>query len=67
MESLARKIASIHVDLSEIRYNMIFGTSPTDFLPAPPLENSSIFKGRYGFHRPQFYPVGPYRMVKEFI
>lgn len=66
-ESLALQLASITVDLAEVQFEMIGGLNATTFTPAPTVEGPKLFKGRYKFHNPECYDIGPYQSTKEYI
>lgn len=64
---LAHELAKITVDLADVEFGMIGGLDPTTFSSAPTVEGPKIFKGRHRFHRPECYPIGPYRSTREYI
>jgi aminoglycoside phosphotransferase (APT) family kinase protein len=63
---LTRKIATLNLDLLEIRSPGIGGLDPTDHQLAPPVEGTKLFGSRHMFHSPQYYPIGPYSSTKEY-
>ncbi|KAH8599529.1 kinase-like domain-containing protein [Bisporella sp. PMI_857] len=65
--SIAHKIASIVLDLAEIRFPSIGGLDPIGFSCAPTVEGCKIFKGRRNFHRQECYDIGPYKSVEEYV
>ncbi|KAI0532845.1 kinase-like domain-containing protein [Xylaria digitata] len=66
-ENIAQKLATMTVDLAEVRFDLIGGLNPIDFSSAPTVEGSKLFKGRGKFHRNECYPIGPYKSTKEYI
>lgn len=64
---IAYKLASIVLDLAEIRFPLIGGLNPIDFSCAPTVEGCKIFKGRRKFHRPECYNIGPYKSIEEYV
>ncbi|KAI1296117.1 kinase-like domain-containing protein [Xylaria venustula] len=66
-ENVAQKLAVTLVDLSELSFDKIGGLNPVDFSSAPTVESCKLFKGRGKFHRPDCYPIGPYKTTKEYI
>ncbi|KFY34903.1 hypothetical protein V494_06376 [Pseudogymnoascus sp. VKM F-4513 (FW-928)] len=66
-DSLVAQLASITVDLAEIRFPTIGGLDPVYLTPAPTVEGSKLFKGRHRFHSYEYYPIGPYSTTKEYI
>lgn len=65
--SFSQKLASMFVDLLEVRSDMISGLHPAGLSPSPTVEGCKIFKGRHKFHRDECYPIGPYKSTKEYI
>ncbi|KAJ2996792.1 hypothetical protein NUW58_g857 [Xylaria curta] len=65
--SLAYALASIFVDLAELRFDLIGGLNPNDWSSAPTVEGSKLFKGRYKFHQHDCYHIGPYKSTKEYV
>ncbi|KAI0906970.1 kinase-like domain-containing protein [Ustulina deusta] len=66
-DSVAQRLATILVDLAEVRFDLIGGLNPTDLSSAPTVEGCKLFKGRGKFHRNECYPIGPYKSTKEYI
>jgi hypothetical protein len=66
-DSIAHKLAIILVDLVQVRFDMIRGLDPEDFVAAPTVEGSKLFKGRGKFHKNECYPIGPYKSTKDYI
>lgn len=66
-DSITHKVASIVVDLAEIRFPKIGGLVPETFDPAPTVEGSKLFKGRGKFHKKDYYHIGPYESTKEYM
>ncbi|KAK0108274.1 hypothetical protein ONS95_003092 [Cadophora gregata] len=66
-ETIARSLATIVVDLTEVRFSKIGGLDHVRFVSAPPVEGSKLFKGRGKFHKNECYPIGPYSSTKEYM
>ncbi|PVH85267.1 hypothetical protein DL98DRAFT_608008 [Cadophora sp. DSE1049] len=66
-DNIARRLASIVVDLAEIRLSKIRGLDPEKFESAPTVEGCKFFKGRGKLHRNESYPIGPYSSTKEYM
>ncbi|KAF2967302.1 hypothetical protein GQX73_g6266 [Xylaria multiplex] len=66
-ENVAQRLATMTVDLAEVRFDQIGGLDPTDFSLAPTVEGCKLFKGRGKFHHKECYPIGPYKSTKEYV
>lgn len=64
---ITHELATIFVDLMQVRFQMIGGLDPGNFIAAPTVEGSKLFKGRSKFPKNECYPIDPYKSTKDYM
>jgi len=65
-EVLARNVTNVMVNILEVRSPYMWGLD-TWHQPAPTVEGSELFNGRFNFHTSEFYDIGPYPSKQAYV